>query len=1253
MPNALIWLMDSCVRCKEGFVDVSPNIQVFAGLECRALVDECASKTTNNCHEHAICIDTRDAYKCQCKEGYVDHDELRNPGRDCRKKNQICDSGRHDCDVNAQCIERGANDYECVCKAGYLDRSPLPHRTGRKCLERVCVDDSKHNCHAAAVCEEVDGPEKYTCKCRDGYVDANKQNPGRECRELVNECLDASLNDCDPAAICRDTPDSYECQCPIGSKDISKDPSKPGRNCFGLVNECFMPHLNNCSRFADCIDKEEGYECKCKPDYYDQRPEQPGTMCKFIINECLAENLNDCDEHATCVDTIDGYECKCNEPYVDHFPDSPGRVCRYNECEDPNMNDCDPNADCIDTDDGFICQCKAGFFDENIDPLKTGRVCIGLSIDRPHEAEKTTLSPNEIPCGNTHCKVDLREVCIGGTKCGCRPGESRKSPTEMCIPVIEVPIVVRVVDFDDEPLHYSTDFSKPTSPGHVEVVESFVKEIRCQIQRNQKCLMRETAKKLGISERNVRNIIENKLKPRNYTIYRVHFRCKKMKEEQLSKTRQKIRLMAGVRLSKVLLWIRRHSRWNHFTIARIDVNSSRRVSGSPRSWNQGLLVSGSVKLSGTEEVDKCKLFQNFAEQVKANAGHIDRLKVADDFTLLDPCRVEYQVVGTPCGASFCNKALGEECIAGKLCGCPKGQKRKDAQSPCRVVESFNLPLYVIRDGSYLLRFTPEIANPRDEKHKDLVSRFETGIAQSYNNTPLQKGFVAAEVNDIEEPSTRNASWVSGLLYNFTSHFVRGSVGEPSAVFTDLINYITKKNNYEIGNSKLFISPDQANPFSPCYASDCHPNAICTPLGRGYTCQCPAGYRDLDPARPGRQCLSYIGVNECEKPELNECSPNARCIDLDYLYKCECIPPYVNAAPEGAVPGSVCTIDYCSDVHFCPANSTCKNVGDQAGLGDTICLRPIDVDECALGLHNCSAAAICTDLKPGYECRCPDGYTDGNPAEPGRVCAALLCGLCHGHGDCIHDSVTNNVTCACVDGYSGEFCEVAPSNAGVILMTILALLLPSANTSMLPIPLCFGRRGVSEGSASGREILGSDYYTIPRAKLKPGYADEMMGHDNAAALGAYLDDGASISSGGSLEEVERRVTTDVTTREIRTTTVRDEMGNIVSRSQTVSHGPLETDTEQYAITSSDHFRQAADTGASTIFHTSAMGGDRARADGMYESDLEGSDVGDATYDRVTRVAQSHDFLPGADPRTGTERRRSEVLTSTTAKEVNYF
>lgn len=62
--------------------------------------------------------------------------------------------------------------------------------------------------------------------------------------------------------------------------------------------------------------------------------------------------------------------------------------------------------------------------------------------------------------------------------------------------------------------------------------------------------------------------------------------------------------------------------------------------------------------------------------------------------------------------------------------------------------------------------------------------------------------------------------------------------------------------------------------------------------------------------------------------------------------------------------------------------------------------------------------------------------------------------------------------------------------------------------------CFGAGASSAGS---QEIL-EDYVTIPRAQLKSGYRDEMV--DNSR-LGGYLDgDGASISSGGSLEEIER-------------------------------------------------------------------------------------------------------------------------------------
>ncbi|CAB3402805.1 unnamed protein product [Caenorhabditis bovis] len=1200
-------------RCREDFVDISPNPNAFGGIDCRALVNECLIPGGHTCHEHAICIDTRDSYKCQCKEGYVDHNELRNPGRDCRKMNQICESGKHDCDKNARCVEKGANDYECVCNAGFIDRSPLMHRPGRKCVEPICSDDTKHDCHSAAICEEDDSvAEKYTCKCRDGYIDVgNGGKKGRECKELVNECLDASLNSCDPAATCIDLDDGYTCKCPLGSKDESPDAKLPGRSCKGLVNECNIPHLNNCSNFATCIDLEEGYECKCKPEYYDQDPSHPGTKCKFIINECLVENLNDCSVNAECIDKIDGYECKCKAPFMDEMPSNPGRVCRFNECLNKKDNDCDQNAICTDTEDSYVCQCKEGFFDEISDPKKPGRVCIevGLVIEpQVHADDQTTANPNLVPCGNGHCRIDLGEVCVGGSTCMCRPGESRNGKDEKCVPVTSVPLVVRVLEYDNEPIQYSTDYSKPESPRHVEIVENVKNGI---------------GKVLGKTD----------FAPRYVTT---------------------------------------------------DVNYVTNPKVQNSDWDKGLLVNSTARLAGNQEIDKCRLYEEFADVVKSMGGRVERIKLSDDAEL-DPCRKEEEQKGIPCGDTFCSIELGEECIAGKICGCPKGQKRKDATSPCRSVESWNLPLYVVRDGHDKITYSPNLANPLNDHYKDLVSRFESGVAQSYDKTPLNKGFVTAEVNEIENPENRKKSWDTGILYNFTSHFVRGSVAEPSTVFTDLIDYIQKHNNFEVGKSKLFISPEQLNPFSNCYHSDCHPDAICKEVGKGYTCSCPDGFRDLNPSRPGRNCLSYRGVNECEKPELNECSPHARCIDLDYLYKCECIKPYVNSARGEELPGSVCSIDYCSDVNYCPLNTTCVNVDEQArcdckpgfedlrksdhlseaGLGEAICMRLTDVDECALGLHNCSAAAICIDKKIGYECRCQDGYDDGNVEMPGRICAASLCGLCNGHGDCIHDSLSSNVTCACLDGYTGQFCETAPSNAGLILMTILALLFLLLTLLcclyMCARCRCFGARGHSEGSASGQEILGSDYIPIPRAKLARSLYAEPMADDNAGALAGYLDDGISMSSDGSLEEIERRVTTDVTTREVRTTVVRDEEGNIISQSQTVSHGPAETETEQYGMVSSDHYKASAsqamdaamaagNSGHSSVHHQSHSRFENAG----YDSDSSGdTDAGHAVYDRTTRTNTSHDFEPGTDPRTGVERSRREFVTQTKAEEVNYF
>jgi hypothetical protein len=103
--------------CKPGYVDFSPNPHIAAGLVCKKLIDECSRPELNTCHSDAICVDTTDSYKCLCKAGFTDLDELRNPGRQCQKiqRNERCQTGKNDCDKHARCLANGENDYSCIC----------------------------------------------------------------------------------------------------------------------------------------------------------------------------------------------------------------------------------------------------------------------------------------------------------------------------------------------------------------------------------------------------------------------------------------------------------------------------------------------------------------------------------------------------------------------------------------------------------------------------------------------------------------------------------------------------------------------------------------------------------------------------------------------------------------------------------------------------------------------------------------------------------------------------------------------------------------------------------------------------------------------------------------------------------------------------------------------------------------------------------------------------------------------------------
>lgn len=68
------------------------------------------------------------------------------------------------------------------------------------------------------------------------------------------------------------------------------------------------------------------------------------------------------------------------------------------------------------------------------------------------------------------------------------------------------------------------------------------------------------------------------------------------------------------------------------------------------------------------------------------------------------------------------------------------------------VESWSLPLWVVRQNTKELNYDKDLANPESEQYRELVAAFEKGIAESYAHTPLGNGFVVAEVNEVTRPS---------------------------------------------------------------------------------------------------------------------------------------------------------------------------------------------------------------------------------------------------------------------------------------------------------------------------------------------------------------------------------------------------------------------------------------------------------------------------------------------------------------------
>lgn len=136
----------------------------------------------------------QDTFRCVCNPGYQQLYSIN--GTLCADIDE-CQSGLHNCDYNARCINE-IGSYSCQCNPGFTGNGQICENEF-SCLNVFCPPDS--------VC--VENNRVANCVCVAGFT-----GDGQTCSPIVDHSCHTA-NNCDRFAICafNQTSDRYYCDC--------------------------------------------------------------------------------------------------------------------------------------------------------------------------------------------------------------------------------------------------------------------------------------------------------------------------------------------------------------------------------------------------------------------------------------------------------------------------------------------------------------------------------------------------------------------------------------------------------------------------------------------------------------------------------------------------------------------------------------------------------------------------------------------------------------------------------------------------------------------------------------------------------------------------------------------------------------------------------------------------------------------------------------------------------------------------------
>ncbi|KAK6165382.1 hypothetical protein SNE40_022319 [Patella caerulea] len=220
-------------------------------------------------------------------------------------------------------------------------------------------------------------------------------------------------------------------------------------------------------------------------------------------------------------------------------------------------------------------------------------------------------------------------------------------------------------------------------------------------------------------------------------------------------------------------------------------------------------------------------------------------------------------------------------------------------------------------------------------------------------------------------------------------------------------------------------------MNACLPNPCENNGTCSPVDKGYICNCATGYL-------GKLC----DVNPCDI--YNPCKNNGRCYPSEFGVSCSCPPGFIGESCQDSeditlvvVEERVCDVTECkarggrcakqrcqTDVNncggkACTANNevciddTCVNYGDNCGTIDGI------FNACTRAGEKCGNGKFCSEFDKCVNdtCRPKDQCTDNN----GDCSVFSATGTCSGGAclaTCVEDKACGGWRCR------GGFCAVA-------------------------------------------------------------------------------------------------------------------------------------------------------------------------------------------------------------------------------------